>query len=152
MTRSTVILLALLMFGSPGWAQPDKGQGIRIFSDSLRITDQTGVIQFDGNVRVQLAEATLTCDRLTVRTSEQDPSQVLSGTAMGRVVMERGQERVEAGEANFDLEKATVDLTGSPSLLKGRTTIQAERIIYMLNEGTAEFHGPVKAVFMTAEE
>jgi lipopolysaccharide transport protein LptA len=152
MMRSITALLLVFMLCSPGWAQPDRGDGIRIFSDSLRIMDQTGMIHFEGNVKVQLTEAVLTCDRLTVRTSEQDPSKVLSGKASGSVVMERGQEKVEAGEALFDLEKDTVELTGSPSLLKGRTTIQAERIVYMLDEGTAAFHGPVKAVFLTEGE
>jgi lipopolysaccharide transport protein LptA len=152
MKRSIVLLLILLMFGSTGWAQLEKGDEIRILSDSLRITDQTGVIQFEGSVRVLLTETTLTCDSLTVRTSVEDPSQVLSGRAVGNVVVERGQERVEAGEANFDIEKGTVELTGSPFLIKGRTTIQADRIIYLLDEGTADFQGPVRAVFLPAGE
>lgn len=149
MKRPFLVLIILLVFVLPAWAQPDNDDGIRIFSDSLRIMDQTGVIQFEGNVRIQMKDATLTCDRLTVRTSEQDPSQVVSGTAVGGVSMERGEERVQAGEAHFDLDEAMVELTDSPSLIRGKATIQAERILYSLEEGTAQFHGPVKAVFQT---
>lgn len=152
MTRSALIVLILFLLVSPGWAQPEDSDGVRIFSDSLRIMDQTGIIQFEGNVRILLKEATMTCDRLTVHTSEEDPSQVVSGTASGTVTMVRGEEKVQAGEAYFDLEKAIVDLTGSPSLFKGRTTIQAERIVYSLDEGTAQFLGTVKAVFLTEGE
>lgn len=152
MKRTIVLLLVLFMLGTTGWAKSERGEEVRIFSDSLRIVDQTGIIRFEGNVRVEMTEATLVCERLTVRTSEGDPSRVLSGAAVGNVVLERGQERVEAGEANIDVEKGTVELTGSPSLIKGRTIIQANRIVYMLDEGTAAFEGPVKAVFLPEGE
>jgi len=152
MKRLAVIFQILLVLTSPVWSGADDSGEVRILSDSLKMMDQTGVIQFEGSVRIQLKEATLTCDRLTVRTDESDPSRVVSGVAAGNVLMVRGEERVEAGEARFDLVKGTVDLTGSPSLLKGRTTIQAERIIYSLEQGTAEFLGPVRAVFLAEGE
>jgi lipopolysaccharide transport protein LptA len=153
MRRLTAAALILLILGSPGWAATEGQEGeVRIFSDSLRIMDKTGEVQFEGSVKVQLSGTTLTCDRLIVNTSAEDPSKVVSGTATGKVVMERGQERIEAGEARFDLRSSTVDLTGSPVLFKGSTTIHAERIVYLLEEGTATFDGPVRAVFTGTEE
>jgi lipopolysaccharide transport protein LptA len=147
---ATVILLNL---GSLALSQP-LDEGIRILSDSLKIRDQTGVVQFEGNVLVKISGASMTCDQLTVHTSKEDASKVLSGTAIGRVVvvMEREEDRVEAEEARFDLETATVELVGSPRLFRGKTTIQAERIVYLLEEGTATFHGSVRAVFTAAGE
>ena len=145
-------VMILLMAVSMVWAQTaETGKEVRILSDSLLIMDRSGVVQFEGQVRVQLKGAKLSCDHLVVRTSEEDPSIVLSGTATGHVVMEHGGDRVEAGEARFDLESSTVDLKGSPRLLRDRTTISAERIVYLISEGTATFHGPVKAVFPGAD-
>jgi lipopolysaccharide transport protein LptA len=153
MKRLIVGAMILTMFSSPGWTQTaGEGDVVKIFSDSLQIMDRTGQVQFEGNVRAELSETILSCDKLFVRTSERDPSKVTSGMASGNVVMVRGQERIEAQEARFDLESATVDLTGSPRLLKGKTTILAERIVYMLDEGTAVFHGPVSAVFVAEGE
>ncbi len=148
MKRVSASVMILLLAAAAAWAGPaGTGSEIRVFSDSLRIKDQSGVVEFEGQVRVYLQGAEMGCDRLVVLTSENNPAVVLSGTASGHVVIERGEDRVEAGEARFDLEKETVDLTGSPRLQRGQTSISAERILYRLDDGTASFLGPVKAVF-----
>ena len=153
MKRLTAIGLITLMLGPTAWADPIPDESeVRIFSDSLRLVDRTGVVQFEGNVQIEFTGMTMSCDQLTVRTSQEDPSKVLSGTATGHVAMNHSQDRIEAGEARFDLERSTVDLTDSPSLFRGQTTIHAERIVYLLDEGTATFYGPVRAVFVKAGE
>ena len=145
-------VMILLMAVSMVWAQTaETGKEVRILSDSLLIMDRSGVVHFERHDRDQINGANLNCHHLDVLTNEEDPSIVLSGTATGHVVMEHGGDRVEAGEARFDLESSTVDLKGSPRLLRDRTTISAERIVYLISEGTATFHGPVKAVFPGAD-
>lgn len=142
----------LLLTCVTAWAQPVDMEEVRIFSESLRIMDRSGIVEFEGPVRVEVRGVEVSCDHLVVNTSQNDPMIVLSGTATGNVVMVRGEERVEAGKARFDLEKETVELTGSPRLVKGQTIIGAERIIYLLREGTATFQGPVRAVFPGPKE
>jgi lipopolysaccharide export system protein LptA len=94
-----------------------------------------------------MAEVVLTCDILIVHADETDASKILSGETSGNVVMIRGNDRVEAREAVFDLETGKVELTGTPRLTRGETTIEGEKIVYLIEEGTASFFGPVRALF-----
>ena len=145
------IIFLILTCVSAG-AQPVDMEEVRVFSESLKIVERSGIVEFEGPVRVQVRGVEVSCDHLVVNTSQNDPLVVLSGTATGNVVVVRGEERVEAAEARFDLERETVELTGSPRLIKGPTIIGAEKIIYLLSEGTATFQGPVRAVFPGSKE
>lgn len=123
------------------------GKGIRIQSESMRVMDQSGEIRFQGKVRVDLEGTRMECDRLDLQASEGDPPEVYRGTATGNVLIVRGQDRVIADEARFDLREGTVELRGSPRLERGDATITARTILYRLQEGTADFQGQVEAEF-----
>lgn len=146
---ATLLILGFLSLAS---ALPSAEGRVEVFSDALRITDRTGVVHFEGHVRVELEEGMLTCDRLVIRTSADDPSRILSGTAFGNVVLVHGTDRAEADQAVFDLERGTVELKGSPRLLRDSASILADRIVYLLEQGTATLYGPVRAVFETGEK
>ena len=146
-------MVALFFFAFPAGGQAvDAAGGVKIQSDSLRIMDQSGEIQFEGQVRVDLEGARLTCERLLLQTTGEDPPEVLRGTATGGVVIIRGSDRVTAERARFDLRDGTVELSGSPRLERGDATISARRILYRLDEGTADFEGGVRAEFSALED
>ena len=140
------MLLVLLL---PAWSA---GEAVQISSDNLRIEERSGTVHFEGNVQVQLSEGFLSCDLLIVMTSKEDSSVVRKAEATGSVVLQRGADRVQAGKAIFDLEKGIVELTGDPFLTRADSTITARSITYSLDEGTASFEGPVKAVFSSPED
>ena len=123
-----------------------------ISSSSLLLQERQGDIRFEGNVEVRMSDIVLTCDLLTVRSDTADPSKILSGKATGNIVLTKGVDRVEATEAVFDLEKGQVVLSGVPRLTREDTTIEAERIIYSIDDGTASFQGPVRALFKSPGE
>ena len=135
----------IMCLTTAAWAAPEKGVTVR--SNSLQIQEKTGDIRFEGEVEVRMAEVVLTCDILTVHVDETDASKILSGETSGNVVMTRGNDRIEAREAVFDLEAGKVELTGTPRLTRGETTIEGEKIVYWIKDGTAFFSGPVKALF-----
>ena len=138
-------LLVFLFLATVAWNRP--ALGLTVKSDTLQIQEQTGEVRFEGRVQVLLTEATLTCDLLVVQTETGDSSRVRSGRATGSVVMVRGSDRIEAQEAFFDLITGSVELKGSPSLYREGTAIEAERIVYSLEKGSAQFFGPVRALF-----
>lgn|GEM_PF-5981809 len=125
----------------------EMGKGIRIQSESMRALDQSGEIRFQGQVRVDLEGTRMECDRLDLQISEGDPPEVYQGTATGNVLIVHGKDRVIADEARFDLREGTVELSGTPRLERGDATITARRILYRLQEGTADFQGQVEAEF-----
>jgi lipopolysaccharide export system protein LptA len=144
--RLSLLLLHILAFNAHA-----AGEAVQINSDNLRIEERSGTVHFEGNVQVQLSEGVLSCDLLIVMTSKEDSSVVRKAEATGNVVLQRGQDRVQAGKAIFDLEKGNVELTGDPFLTRADSTITARSIAYSLDDGTASFEGPVKAVFSSPE-
>ena len=126
--------------------------GVRIHSDSLRILNQSGEIQFEGRVLVHFPEGSLECDSLLLKTSRDDPPRILAGTARGNVVIKRGEDRATADQARLDMNESMVELSGSPRLERGGATISAQRILYRLDEGTADFNGQVRAEFAGPED
>jgi lipopolysaccharide export system protein LptA len=144
--RAICLVAVLAMCLAPAaWAASAKGVTVR--SNSLKIQEKTGDIQFQGEVEVRMAEVVLNCDLLTVHADAADPSKILSGEASGNVTMTRGSDTVIAQKAVFDLEAGNVELTGVPRLTREETTIEAETIVYSIAEGTASFSGPVRALF-----
>lgn len=138
-------MILSLCCATVSWSASDDGVTIR--SNSLKMEEKTGDIRFEGDVEVHMNDAILRCEILTVHADEGDPSRILSGEASGKVTLIRGNDRVDAREADFDLEAGTVKLKGLPRLTREKTTIEAEEIVYSMEEGTASFLGPVKALF-----
>jgi len=138
------VAVLIVCLSTVAWAASDD---VTVRSNSLQIQEKTGDIRFEGEVEARMAEVVLKCDFLTVHTDEADTSRILSGEASGNVVMIRGTDRVEAQEAVFDLDAGNVELTGAPRLIREETTIEAEKIIYSIEDGTALFFGPVRAFF-----
>jgi len=130
----------------------DAVDGVRINSDSLRILDQSGEIRFEGRVLVEFEGARMECDSLLLKISEDDPPRILGGTARGSVVIKSGEDKATADQARIDMEKGMVELSGSPRLERGGAMISAQRILYRLDEGTADFNGQVRAEFAGPEE
>lgn len=141
--------VALIMcLAAVSWAAPEEKVSVR--SNSLQLQEKQGDISFEGDVEVRMSQIVLNCDLLTVRSAAGDPSRILSGKASGNVVLTRGSDTVKASTAVFDLEKGQVILSGVPRFTREETTIEAQEIVYSIDDGTASFTGPVKAVFETA--
>ena len=138
----------MVFFTVTAWAASDKS--VTVNSTSLQFEEKTGDIRFEGDVEVRMAEFVLSCDLLVVQADEIDPSRILSGRASGNVVLTRGNDRVQAEEAVFDLKIGKVELTGGPQLIREESTIKAEKIVYSIEEGSASFEGPVRALFNAA--
>jgi lipopolysaccharide export system protein LptA len=154
MGRITVVLI--LVFSLTGLlisgVVASSEQEITVRSDSMRIEELKGVIQFMGNVVLTYQEAVLTCNTLVLLTENKSPSGVQRGIAEGNVVITHLEDRAEADRAEFDVASDQVDLTGSPKLIRDRNIISATKITYFLDSGIANFEGPVEATIITPEE
>jgi lipopolysaccharide export system protein LptA len=139
-----------MFLAASAWAATDTG--VTINSNTLQIQEKEGDIRFEGEVEVHMDEIVMSCDLLTVHADNTDPSRILSGEAIGNVVMTKGSDTVRARKAVFDLEAGRVELTGNPRLTREETTIEAERIVYSIKEGEASFIGPVRAFFKSSAD
>lgn len=167
----TKIFLSYLVFAcGVCWAQGNDYMSLGTNSDQpINITSrrfsaknvQTGKeVNFDGSVKVQQGDLTLTCDRLTILYDEKSGSvngsspskkpikelQTASGIksiiASGNVKIVQNDRMATAGRAVFDNLKRTITLSeGPPRLWQGPDALSAQTIIIYLDENRSELAG-----------
>ena len=118
-------------------------------------------VTFEGSVKVQQSDLTLTCDRLVILYDEkmagsshngtqkkqltkelQTSSGIKSITASGNVKITQNDRMAVAGKAVFDNIKRTITLTeGPPRLWQGPDVLAAQTIIIYLDENRSELLG-----------
>lgn len=122
---------------------------------SARPTAGGREVRFDGNVRVEQGDMTLTCDRLVTLFDEQKKvgerasgkklpkalettSTLKSITAIGNVTLAQEGMKAVAGQTVFDNDRRTITLTERPRVQKGPDTLEAHTIIIYLDESSSE--------------
>jgi len=165
-------LLAVLLAGlafAPANAQEGYLAEVKSSEQPIEITAKQTIVKtvaggtetiFEGNVKVQQGDLTLTCDRLSLVYNQKDDnkshesrlkrlpkqlkeaSKIKSITASGNVKLAQGDRTALADKALFDNAKRTITLTGGPPRLwQGRDTVVADTIIIYLDEKRSEFKG-----------
>lgn len=167
----TKIFLSYLVFAcGVCWAQGNDYMSLGTNSDQpINITSrrfsaknvQTGKeVNFDGSVKVQQGDLTLTCDRLTILYDDkpglvngtsaskkpvkelQTASGIKSIIASGNVKIVQNDRMATAGRAVFDNSKRTITLSeGPPRLWQGPDALSAQTIIIYLDENRSELAG-----------
>ncbi len=141
---------------------PDSDQPINITSKRFTAKNVTGgkEVTFEGTVKVQQGDLTLTSDRLTILYDEKQGSgngasplkksqkelQSASGiktiVASGNVKIVQNDRMATAGKATFDNLKRTITLSeGPPRLWQGPDALTAQNIIIYLDENRSELVG-----------
>lgn len=141
---------------------PDSDQPINITSKRFSAKNIAGgkEVNFDGTVKVQQGDLTLTCDRLTILYDEkhgagngsaalkkaskelQTASGIKSIIASGNVKIVQNDRMATAGKAVFDNLKRTIALSeGPPRLWQGPDALSAQNIIIYLDENRSELAG-----------
>jgi len=120
---------------------------------------------FEGNVKVNQGDVTLSCDQLVLvydeksgdRTGDgrlkklakklENVSQIKSITASGNVKIVQNERMAVAGKALYDNAKRTITLTEGPRLWQGADVMVANTIIIYLDENRVDSLGgenPIK--------
>ncbi len=141
---------------------PDSDQPINITSKRFTAKNVVGGKEatFEGTVKVQQGDLTLTSDRLTILYDEKQGSgngasplkksqkelQSASGiktiVASGNVKIVQNDRMATAGKATFDNLKRTITLSeGPPRLWQGPDALTAQNIIIYLDENRSELVG-----------
>jgi lipopolysaccharide export system protein LptA len=114
---------------------------------------------FEGNVKVNQGDVTLSCDQLVLvydektgaRTGDgrlkklakklENVSQIKSITASGNVKIVQNERMAVAGKALYDNAKRTITLTEGPRLWQGADMMVANTIIIYLDENRVDSQG-----------
>lgn len=107
-----------------------------ITSDTLTLRTQEKKFLYKGNVVMAQGEMTVTCNTLEGRYTENNEIEDL--TALGNVVITKGEGLEARGErADFDNKKQIVTMTQNPSVLKGKSQLNADLIkVFLETEET----------------
>ncbi|MGB6064235.1 MAG: LptA/OstA family protein [Desulfomonilaceae bacterium] len=138
----------------------DRPIDIKAKKATARMTPDGKALTFEGNVKVNQGNVTLTCDRLVVvyndktgriTTEEsarkltkglENVSQIKSITASGNVKIVQDERMAVAGKALYDNVKRTITLTeGPPRLWQGTDVMVANTIIVYLDENRVDILG-----------
>lgn len=124
-----------------------------ITSDTLTLRTQEKKFIYKGNVVMAQGAMTVTCNTLEGTYTENNEIEDL--TALGSVIITKGDELEARGErADFDNERQIVTMTQNPSVLKGKSQLNADLIkVFLETEETiAEGRVQMKIIQEPKEE
>ena len=155
MLRPLVLNLALLLPGL-ALAQTNLSLGnitingdtpVEVTADSLAVDQDTGRAVFSGNVIVVQGDIRIGAGKVEVLYDAE-------GGAITRLVASDGitfataTEAAEASEADYDLARGILVLTGQVLLTQGKNALSAERMTLNLRDGSAQLDGRVRTIFV----
>lgn len=152
---SMVFLLVALTLVSPAVAQTNIALGgvsadpdapVEVTADSLSVDQDTGTAIFTGNVKVGQGDLRLAAQTVRVVYAEET-GDIAQLVASGGVTFATATEAAEAQDADYDLTRGTLELTGDVLLTQGASALSADRMTVDLNTGQAQMSGRVRTVF-----
>jgi lipopolysaccharide export system protein LptA len=156
--RAAALVLAasaLVLAGAPAGAVPSAaepprslsleggGGTLTVTADEMSFSNQSGVVDFTGNVTVVRSDMRMEARRLTVtldRDGESAARRIQRMVAQGEVTFIYGERTATAGRAEYDPLAGTVVLTEKPRVADPAMTVVGTRITIDLEtqESTVE--------------
>lgn len=128
-----------------GSMQADTDAPVEVTAENLSVNQDDGTALFTGGVIVGQGEMRLSAPRVLVVYNEGRTG-IARLEARGGVTLVSGEEAAEAQNADYDVEAATVVMTGNVLLTQGLNALTSDRMVVNLDDGTARMTGRVKTV------
>ncbi|WP_420568909.1 lipopolysaccharide transport periplasmic protein LptA [Thalassovita sp.] len=133
-----------------GSARDTADQPVQVSADSLSVNQEDGQATFQGNVAISQGEMLLSAQTVLV-TYNEDGEGIESLLASGGVTLVNGPVAAEAQQADYNIDKAIVVLTGNVLLTQGQNVISGEKVTINLDSGTAQIGGRVRTTLEIKE-
>ena len=155
MLRPLVLNLALLLPGlalaqtnlSLGNITTNGDTPVEITADSLAVDQDTGRAVFSGNVIVVQGDIRIGAGKVEVL-SDAEGGAITRLVASDGITFATATEAAEASEADYDLARGILVLTGQVLLTQGKNALSAERMTLNLRDGSAQLDGRVRTIFV----
>lgn len=157
-----VILAVALSFGlmlgaaqaqgtavSLGVSNHDASAPVEITSTELELSQNQGLVTFNGDVLVRQGQMTLTSQKLLVEYSDNpDTGQndIETIRMFGGVTFATPSETAEAAEATYDVAGQRITMFGDVLVTQGRTALTADRLTFNVRSGNGRLTGNVKTI------
>jgi len=133
-----------------GGVSYDGSQPIEITAERLSIDQDDGSALFSGNVIAGQGEMRLSADEMRVEyvsdDSAADAGQISRLFASGSVTLVNGDDAAEARQAVYVIDSGDLVLTGDVVLIRGQSTLAANRMEVNLESGVATMEGRVRTI------
>ncbi|MEO7299131.1 MAG: LptA/OstA family protein, partial [Verrucomicrobiota bacterium] len=122
-------------------------QILQIFSDHFRFLYESNLVTYNGNVRVEDSQMTLTCDLLNIYLTTNKSVQRIVAENSVNIVNKKDGSRATGDQAIYTLEnnRELIELTGQPFWSDGKQEGRAEKFIYDRSQNL--FRAEKNAVF-----
>lgn len=127
------------------------GKPIEAFSDEMVVNNQTSEAELRGNVEIIQGKLHLSADfvRITYNDSQSDIETLY---ARDNVVVVSGDDKATSDEANYNLERGTIIMTGNAYILQAGNTARAQRAEIDVDTGASTLSGRVRTVLQSNED
>ncbi|MEX3017274.1 LptA/OstA family protein [Gymnodinialimonas hymeniacidonis] len=156
MQRLFALLGFVLCLSGPAFAQVDIGFGgvsydarepIEVTADGLTVDQATGEAVFTGNVIVIQGDLRMSAGAVRVVYAtdggDQDVREVI---ATGGVLVTRGADAAEGGQARFDVASSLLTLSGNVLVTQGPTAIAGDSMVVNMQTGNGSVDGRVRTI------
>lgn len=133
-----------------GSLKQDTSAPVEATADNLSVDQSKGTATFTGNVVIGQGEMRLSAPRVLV-VYRANQAGIARMEASGGVTLVSGPDAAEAREADYDVDRGTIIMTGDVLLTQGQSALTAERMTVNLNDGTARMSGRVKTILQTGQ-
>lgn len=133
-----------------GTIRQDTSAPVEASADNLSVDQSTGIATLTGNVVIGQGELRLTAPNVVViyRSSEVGIAKL---EASGGVTLVSGPDAAEAQNADYDVDRGTIVMTGDVLVTQGQSALTADRMTVNLADGTAQMSGRVKTILQTGQ-
>jgi lipopolysaccharide export system protein LptA len=162
MRKIKIILSALAIFAmAPALADEDNSgfgnlsedtkEPIMTSSDQMTVDNELSQAELIGNVEIVQGDLLLYADYVRI-TYSKGQSKIDALFARDNVILISGEDRATAYEADYNLKRGTIVMTGNALVRQGGNTVSADRAEFDIDSGAASMSGRVKSVLITPPE
>lgn len=146
-TRILTASFALIFLLLPSFAQTAPSKIEIKHADTAEYVGEKHRITLTGAVHVVRGTMSIRADKIVIQLTD-DEKEVLNAQANGRVEVVDGTRKGRAAQAVFAKKDSQIILTGDPILFDGPNQVQADRIIYSLEDRTMRASGGVRGFLL----
>ena len=162
MRKIQIILSALAIFAmAPALADEDNSgfgnlsedtkEPIMTSSDQMTVDNELSQAELIGNVEIVQGDLLLYADYVRI-TYSKGQSKINALFARDNVILISGEDRATAYEADYNLKRGTIVMTGNALVRQDGNTVSADRAEFDIDSGAASMSGRVKSVLITPPE
>lgn len=129
------------------FAQPASTTKWVIKSNNAKASISEKKFTYYGSVEITTQNAKISCEKLEGRLNDKEEIEELVATGAVHLINDDGAE-VFGQKAVFSRKDRKITVTGSPKIIKDRNSLEADEIIYYIDENRFDAKGQVETVII----